>query len=239
MNPVECLGFALSQPEWQLALGGAAALGLASYAAYARVKGGRARLRLLYASAAGANAFLALSLSTVTCVLFLSYCNTSLMGVAALALPLAGALMLALGYFAGDRLIALAHGAKPLRNALVEAAVQEASKAHPIPAPALYYFDSGEPNVFSTSGRTNALFFSVGALEVLAPDELRAVVAHELEHLRNRDPLKKLAMRLALAPRFLRTLVRDEHEERADRAGALSGAGALRSALSHFTTERG
>src|SRR5574341_388877 len=58
----------------------------------------------------------------------------------------------------------------------------------------VYYYDSAVPKAFA-SGRS--IFLSLGLLELLNNDELRAVLAHEAWHIRNnsRTPyLKQLAM---------------------------------------------
>jgi hypothetical protein len=58
----------------------------------------------------------------------------------------------------------------------------------------LYYFDSAVPRAFA-AGRS--IFVSIGLLEVLNDDELKAVLAHEAWHIRNNSKtpfLKQLAL---------------------------------------------
>jgi Zn-dependent protease with chaperone function len=64
----------------------------------------------------------------------------------------------------------------------------------------LYYFDSAVPRAFA-AGRS--IFVSIGLLEVLNDDELKAVLAHEAWHIRNnsRTPfLKQLALMTFSSP---------------------------------------
>ncbi|MCZ7393824.1 MAG: M48 family metalloprotease [Candidatus Methanoperedens sp.] len=58
----------------------------------------------------------------------------------------------------------------------------------------LYYFDSAVPRAFAAG---KSIFVSIGLLEILNDDELKAVLAHEAWHIRNnsRTPfLKQLAL---------------------------------------------
>jgi heat shock protein HtpX len=60
-----------------------------------------------------------------------------------------------------------------------------------LPRPAVYVIDSDQPNAFAT-GRdpaNAAVAASTGLLQRLNPEEVAAVMAHELAHIRNRDTL--------------------------------------------------
>lgn len=58
-----------------------------------------------------------------------------------------------------------------------------------IPTPRLYVVDNPEANAMAAGWRfgPGALAITEGALHLLEPDELEAVLAHEIAHLRNRD----------------------------------------------------
>ncbi len=64
----------------------------------------------------------------------------------------------------------------------------------------LYYFDSAVPTAFAAG---KSIFVSIGLLEMLNEDELKAVLAHEAWHIRNnsRTPfLKQLALMTFSSP---------------------------------------
>jgi Zn-dependent protease with chaperone function len=107
-------------------------------------------------------------------------------------------------------------------------------------APPLVYLDRPLPGLFCAGVRRPALHVTRGALELLDPGELRAALAHELAHLRRRDPARSWVMLglrclMCLNPTFqvlARALARDA-ERLADERGVVLGADrvALASAL--------
>ncbi|MFQ3615617.1 MAG: M48 family metalloprotease [Cyanobacteriota bacterium] len=60
-----------------------------------------------------------------------------------------------------------------------------------IPMPSVYIVPSESPNAFATGRDPNhaAIALTEGIIKLLPPDELDAVIAHELTHVRNRDTL--------------------------------------------------
>lgn len=60
-----------------------------------------------------------------------------------------------------------------------------------IPMPAVYVVPSESPNAFATGRDPNhaAIALTEGIIKLLPPEELDAVIAHELTHVRNRDTL--------------------------------------------------
>jgi len=91
----------------------------------------------------------------------------------------------------------------------------------------VYYYDSAVPRAFAAG---KSIFVSLGLLEILSDDELKAVLAHEAWHIRNntRTPyLKQLAVMTFSSPGG------GELEELADRFSAeIAGSDALASARS-------
>lgn len=89
----------------------------------------------------------------------------------------------------------------------------------------VYYYDSAVPKAFAAG---KSIFVSLGLLELLSDDELRAVLAHEAWHIRNnkRMPyLKQLAIMTFSSP------MKGEIEDLADRfAAEIAGSEALLSA---------
>jgi heat shock protein HtpX len=98
------------------------------------------------------------------------------------------------GYWFSDRVALAASRARPLQR-------QEAPELHRtvaelagragLPMPRLYLVPSEQPNAFATGRNPEhaAVAVTSGLLAYLSGDQVRAVVAHELAHVRNRDIL--------------------------------------------------
>jgi heat shock protein HtpX len=110
---------------------------------------------------------------------------------ALVALVMAGA-MNAFAYWNADKLVLRMHGARevgaehPLHR-LVSALAARAG----MPVPKVYLVDQPQPNAFATGRNPDhaAVAATTGLLETLDRDEIEAVMAHELGHIRNRDTL--------------------------------------------------
>jgi len=96
-------------------------------------------------------------------------------------------------YWLSDSLILKMQGAKPLGNRYpqVERIVAELAQQENMPMPKLYYVDTDIPNAFATgrSPKHAAVAVTAGIMDILNDNELRAVLAHELGHVKNRDML--------------------------------------------------
>jgi heat shock protein HtpX len=103
-------------------------------------------------------------------------------------------LMNVAGYWFSDRIALASSRARPLEESearWLHDVVAELSQRAGIPSPRLYLIPSAQPNAFAT-GRNpahSAVAVTEGLLERMTPEEVRAVVAHELAHIRNRDVL--------------------------------------------------
>jgi heat shock protein HtpX len=91
------------------------------------------------------------------------------------------------------------------------AAVQRLTGRAGLPMPTLHLIPSQQPNAFAT-GRNPAhaaVAVTEGILQILSPEELEGVLAHELAHVRNRDILiASVAATIAGAISFVATMAR-------------------------------
>lgn len=71
------------------------------------------------------------------------------------------------------------------------AMVRELAQRAELPMPRVYIIDNPQPNAFATgrSPSRSAVAASTGLLDVLSPEEVAGVMAHELAHIKNRDTL--------------------------------------------------
>ncbi len=110
-----------------------------------------------------------------------------------LALCIAGGLNFLL-YFYSDKLALSLYSAKELDKTMyanLYQDIQELACRMKMPMPKLWLIDMSTPNAFAT-GRSPAhasVAFSRSIIDMLTPEELRAVSAHELSHVKNRDVL--------------------------------------------------
>lgn len=91
-----------------------------------------------------------------------------------------------------DTMVLRMHGARPAtgEDGLTRMVADLATRAE-MPVPAVYILETDQPNAFATgrSPERGAVAVTRGLLQRLGPEEIAAVVAHELAHIRNRDTL--------------------------------------------------
>ena len=95
-------------------------------------------------------------------------------------------------YFAGDRLVLAASGAKPVDETSAPQllnVVREMTIAANVPMPKVYLIDDTAPNAFATGRDPEhaSIAITTGLLQKLDREELQGVIGHELSHVRNLD----------------------------------------------------
>ena len=97
-------------------------------------------------------------------------------------------------WFYSDKIALAAYGAQPVNRSQAPhlyAMLEQLCDRAGMPVPTLHIIPSPMANAFATGRDPNhaAVAVTEGILEILPEDELAAVIAHELSHIRNRDTL--------------------------------------------------
>jgi heat shock protein HtpX len=93
-----------------------------------------------------------------------------------------------------DKIALKMSGAQPLEESQapqIYSMTRELCEKAELPMPDLYVIPQNQPNAFATGRNPDnaAVAVTAGIVQLLSPDELRGVIAHELAHIRNRDTL--------------------------------------------------
>ena len=118
-----------------------------------------------------------------------------LFGTGGMAVGLVFALLMNGGaYFFGDRMALAAAGARPLQPGEADwlaSALDDLSRRAGIPTPRLFLSPDPQPNAFAAGrGPGHAVVcVNEGLLRLMPKDQVMAVLAHELGHVKNRDTL--------------------------------------------------
>jgi heat shock protein HtpX len=94
-------------------------------------------------------------------------------------------------YWFSDKLVLRMYGAQPVEGTALNAIVEELAARGGMPVPKVYLIESDQPNAFATGRNPEnaAVAATSGLMRRLDRDEVRAVLAHELGHVKNRDSL--------------------------------------------------
>jgi heat shock protein HtpX len=112
-------------------------------------------------------------------------------------------------YWFSDKLAIASARAKPVtqeENPLLYAMVGDLAQRAGMPMPRIYLSPEQQPNAFATGRNPNHAVVCVtqGIVDVLPPDELKGVLAHEMAHVKHRDILiGSIAAAIAMAITFV------------------------------------
>lgn len=113
--------------------------------------------------------------------------------IAALALAIA---LNACAYWFSAKFVLRTYDARPMEfvdTPSIHRMVQHLAHAAGTPMPRLYVIPEAAPNAFATGrdSQHSAIAFTDGLLQLLSPEEIEAVAAHEIAHIRKGDTLLK------------------------------------------------
>lgn len=94
-------------------------------------------------------------------------------------------------YWNADKIVLKMYKAQPVKGGEVYDLVQQLAANAGLPMPKFYVIPTDQPNAFATGRNPEnaAVAVTKGIVNVLTPDELGGVIAHELAHIKNRDTL--------------------------------------------------
>jgi heat shock protein HtpX len=94
-------------------------------------------------------------------------------------------------YWYSHKIVLSIYRAKPIKNKELEKIVSELAEKAEINKPGLYLIETEIPNAFATgrNDKNSCVVVTRGLLESLNKNEIRAVLAHEISHIKNRDVL--------------------------------------------------
>jgi heat shock protein HtpX len=133
-------------------------------------------------------------------------------GLAIIALILAGVMNLATYWFS-DKLalrMAGAHEVTPQQEPHLHAMVEEVAMLAGVPKPKVFVVQNESPNAFATGRNPQHAVVAVttGIQRILTDRELRAVIGHEIGHVKNRDILiSSMAATIAGAISYIQTML--------------------------------
>lgn len=99
-----------------------------------------------------------------------------------------------ISFWFSDKIVLAMYGARPVsedKYPQLFAAVRSVAKEAKLPMPKVYCIPQEAANAFATGRgpRHAAVCVTEGIMELLSPEELKGVIAHEMGHIKNRDIL--------------------------------------------------
>jgi heat shock protein HtpX len=115
-------------------------------------------------------------------------------GLDFISITIIASIMVVAQWYFSDRLVLLVSGAKKVsREQFPELhdIVERIIARNNLPLPQIAVINTKMPNAFATgrSPKSSVVAVTTGLIDLLGPEELEGVLAHELTHIRNRDVL--------------------------------------------------
>jgi heat shock protein HtpX len=115
-------------------------------------------------------------------------------GLDFISITIIASIMIVAQWYFSDRLVLLVSGAKKVgREQFPELhdMVERIIARNNLPKPQIAVINTKMPNAFATgrSPKSSVVAVTTGLIDLLDPEELEGVLAHELTHIRNRDVL--------------------------------------------------
>lgn len=243
MEQIQCVINYAVKPENIFVMGLAMFLVIGAFLTYKKSKSYKTRINMLYVIL-GAIPFATVFVSLNTSCLCNNFCidNT----IKLISVGILGAIIFLgiLYHLLGSRLYLIAINGKRMNYddcPEIYDTLKDICSRIGIKMPILTYIDSAEPIAMSISGHMNMICLSIGTMESLEKEELRAVLAHEALHIKSHDPLIKFILKLIgisyLYGFMLTKNVELEQEKMAnDAAEMITSKNVLKSAAMKFSS---
>ena len=94
-------------------------------------------------------------------------------------------------YYYSDKMVLMFYPVYPCTDPEIEEIVKEVSKKAGIPKPRIFFMRSQYPNAFATgrNSKNAVVVITEGLVRTLDKEELKAVIGHEISHIKNYDTL--------------------------------------------------
>ncbi len=83
---------------------------------------------------------------------------------------------------------------REISEGFIQNFVEKTCEESNLKVPKVYYINDLRPIAYSFSNRNPSIFISVGLSEILTKDEMKAVLLHELYHIKNKSSLWKFSL---------------------------------------------
>jgi Zn-dependent protease with chaperone function len=156
----------------------------------------------------------------MSCGIFCMSCYNNLFHLAIYALPTTLIASTVAGFVVIPTLYTFTNKKMVIKNTWITKFVSIQSKKLNVKMPKLYAINKANPIAFSFRSFKSAIFLSVGLFEILNKKEIKAVLLHELAHLKQRSSALKLSNHFLRFFSPLSVLTRFHHDSNSEETEA-------------------